>query len=330
MFHGPQPRNYVKMTMLKNQSGQLAVSALIALFAGASGSLLTLGVTSSLDDPEGSAYEAASTATEDANPTGNGLNDPTITGDSSDIDSGFGFEAASVSELAQTVEEAAGERAQFAKIISQLTLQIETLEADLVNINARLALNGPAPEKEEVKVEEEQSPRSGRTGEGRIEALIAAGIDPLYAEAFQTELDQYQLARLELIDQAEREGRRGADEFAQELDAFEDQRPRLRDEIGDDAFDRYLHEAGRNNRVIVRSIISGSAADLAGLRAGDTFISYGGERVFFVNQLQRETREGVRGESMPVVIERAGQRLRFEIPRGPLGITLGRSKQGPL
>ncbi len=152
--------------------------------------------------------------------------------------------------------------------------------------------------------------------------LVAVGVDTQTAGSIQSRIDEQELARLELIDQASREGWRDSDEFEQRLEELDEAGVDLRDELGDDDYDRYLFEAGRSNRVGVGSVISGSAADQAGLQAGDEVVAYADDRVFASRELQGATRSGERGELVQVVVRRDGSELVLSVPRGPLGITL--------
>ena len=81
--------------------------------------------------------------------------------------------------------------------------------------------------------------------------------------------------------------------------------------------------------MVIASIIPGSAAEIAGLSPGDVVMSYAGERIFSTNELQSATRSGVRGEFVAMNVDREGQRLFFDIQRGPMGVTLNREQQNP-
>ena len=63
-------------------------------------------------------------------------------------------------------------------------------------------------------------------------------------------------------------------------------RERLRAELGDEVYDRYLYAKGSTNRVKVQRVLPGSAAQLAGLKPGDVVLSYDGERLFDVEDLR--------------------------------------------
>lgn len=189
-----------------------------------------------------------------------------------------------------------------------------------------------------ANAEESQNPnprRGGFRGFGapnsneQYEGLISAGIDPTLAQNIKQRSDQWELARLELIDTAEREGWRGSDEFGEKMRDLRAQRVDVREELGDDAYDKYLYVSGEDNRVRVDNIISGSAASLAGMESGDIVVSYANLRIFTHRQLQRATRDGSRGESVPVVVLRDGQYININVPRGPLGVTLSGLRQEP-
>jgi len=103
------------------------------------------------------------------------------------------------------------------------------------------------------------------------------------------------------------------------------QSDRLRERIGDDAFEKYLEANNRATSVSVGSIINRSPAQNAGLQAGDHIIAYAGKRVFNIRDLNRQTLQGNVGESVLIEVERDGNPIQLTIPRGPVGVTSGRS-----
>lgn len=168
-----------------------------------------------------------------------------------------------------------------------------------------------------------------RSREERISSLQSAGVDEVRASELVQRLDQNQLAELELRDEAARGGWQDSDEFTQRLEQLEAEAPDLREELGDEAYDRYLFANGSTNRVVIGSVINGSAANVAGLQVGDTVLSYAGQRLFNIPELQSATRAGVRGESVQVTLQRDGETLNMSVTRGPLGVTLTRDQQDP-
>ncbi len=58
----------------------------------------------------------------------------------------------------------------------------------------------------------------------------------------------------------------------------------------------------------------------AGLRPGDEFISYNGERTFSMMDLRNLAFSGEAGENAIIEIDRDGVRMQLSIPRGPIGM----------
>ena len=99
-------------------------------------------------------------------------------------------------------------------------------------------------------------------------------------------------------------------------------RERLRAELGDDAYDRYLYANGSANRVKVRRVLPGSAAQQAGLNEGDVLLAYDGERLFTFEDLRAASYRGEPGELATLEVRRAdGTVTQVALPRGPMGIS---------
>ena len=135
----------------------------------------------------------------------------------------------------------------------------------------------------------------------------------------QSELE---LDRLELRDQAIREGWYGTDRYSEELRELNRDAIDLRAEIGERLYDEYLFQTGEFNRVKVTSVIQGSAAEQSGLLPGDIIESYGDEYIYDYSDLRSATADGVRGETVPVLIRRGDHLFEAEIARGPMGVRL--------
>jgi len=163
---------------------------------------------------------------------------------------------------------------------------------------------------------------AGSDNDVQYSSLVSAGVDPLVAEQIMQRNDQWTLQRLELVDQATREGWRRSEQFSERLTALQDERPSIRDELGDSNYDRYLFASGESNRVQISSIINGSAAQIAGMENGDVVLSYANQRVFTSGELQQATREGSRGEPVQLEVLRIDELINIELPRGPMGVTL--------
>jgi len=160
-------------------------------------------------------------------------------------------------------------------------------------------------------------------------ALVAAGVDPATAADIKRRRDELALSELYLRDQAEREQWLDTPRFREEMAALEQQRTTVRDEIGDEAYDRYLAAAGEPNRVRVDEVMTDSAAAQAGLVAGDVVLRYGGVRVFAPGDLVVETRAGQAGETVPLELLRNGERVEVRVPRGPLGLRIAPGHAAP-
>lgn len=107
------------------------------------------------------------------------------------------------------------------------------------------------------------------------------------------------------------------------------QRRGLRDELGEDKYDRYLFASGQPNRLTVMDVMDDSPAQRAGLRTGDMILRYGGERLWSRRDLRGVSFSGDGGEMMTLDIMRNGRTLQVFMPRGPLGVRLGMDSVNP-
>ena len=174
-----------------------------------------------------------------------------------------------------------------------------------------------AAESRRARFERRNSP------EGRIEQLMRNGIDPGLAS--------WIIQREEELEMEDLEARYEAGRSDDPLAFYRFQSPAgnaLRDELGDADYERYLAASGRSTRVSVSSVIGSSPAQLAGIRPGDEITSYNGARVFSMTDINLASMDGTAGENVTVDIVRDGVPMQVIIPRGPLGISGGRSR-GP-
>ena len=160
-------------------------------------------------------------------------------------------------------------------------------------------------------------------------ALLAAGIDATTATEIRRRRDELSLSEIYLRDQATREGWVDTPEFTAKLAEIERQRTSIRDEIGDDAYDRYLAALDHPNRVAVNEVMLDSPAAVAGIQAGDVVLRYADTRIFDPGELVSATRGGTAGEPVRMEIMRQGQLLTIDVPRGPLGVSIAASKGAP-
>jgi len=95
---------------------------------------------------------------------------------------------------------------------------------------------------------------------------------------------------------------------------------KLREEIGDAEFERYLDALGQPTSVVIGSIDPASAAANAGLLPGDEIVAYGGQRVFNARDLSVLSLQRGTGETVGATVVRDGQALQLYVTGGPLGL----------
>jgi hypothetical protein len=222
--------------------------------------------------------------------------------------------------LLQRLEEGELERRQLSARIEELSAQLTALTSSGKNVDIRSidasSVAQPPPELEPLT-------------EDLTEEYLDVGFDLYEAVELINRSAEISMERLYLRDRASRENWLDSDRFSDALRELESRSDKLRDELGDDGWDRYLYASGSANRVGINSIIEGSPAQLAGLQPGDTIRSYDETAVFSINEIQSATKGGQYGEQIRVEIDRNGATSIIYIPRGPLGVTLRTRRQRP-
>ncbi len=160
--------------------------------------------------------------------------------------------------------------------------------------------------------------------------LLSAGLPPDTIQAVRQRVDSNRLEMLEYRDRAMREGANGSQEYVEQMHELNDSTRGLREEFGDRVFDEYLYASGRPNRVEVREVYSGSAAETAGIRVGDIVSRYAAESIFSMTDLRQATVAGTAGEAVLVELVRDGQPISTSITRGPMGISMSSTRLQPL
>jgi membrane-associated protease RseP (regulator of RpoE activity) len=162
-----------------------------------------------------------------------------------------------------------------------------------------------------------------RARQRELERFTAAGFTPDRVEWINRRTEELRVAAMQAQYEAQRTGQR-----VEGMDVEQ----ALRKEMGDAEYERYLEATGRPTEVRVMNVLATSAAERAGLKAGDEILSYGGTRVFDTRELNALTMQGTQGGSVTVEVRRDGQTLQVSVPRGPLGVTApggGRPGGGP-
>lgn len=160
--------------------------------------------------------------------------------------------------------------------------------------------------------------RERASPEYRINRLIEAGFAPDQAQWILDRESQLRMDRLNAQYEARREGQ----PFNPLTDELEGQSS-LRTDLGDEAYARYLDAMGMPSSVPVLEVLDSSPAQAAGLRSGDEIVSYDGQRVFNLIELNQLTLAGEPGETVVVDILRDGQTMQLYMPRGPIGFAGG-------
>jgi len=155
--------------------------------------------------------------------------------------------------------------------------------------------------------------------QGRTQALIDAGFAPDRTALILQREAELQMEAM----QARFEARRTGVPINRD-DVSANPGAKLRSELGDAEYAMYLQANNRPISVGVGSVLESSPAQSAGLQVGDRIISYDGQRVFNVFDLNAQTIQGAPGQNVVINIERDGVPMQIVLPRGPLGITGGR------
>jgi hypothetical protein len=239
--------------------------------------------------------------------------------------------------LEARLAEEAGERQRLEERCDALAAEIAAIVGGAGETAPALTIGSEAPPASEAPsglandqtgpvVSSNAAADAAPTGQSLSEmerGLLAAGIDAETATDIKRRRDDLAMAEIDLRDQATRERWLDSPRFAEEMKAIEAERTSIRDEIGDDAYDRYLAVMGRPNRVRVEDVMSESPAAQAGLQPGDMIVRYGESRLFSPNELVAATHEGDLNETVRLEVVRQDQLFEVEVPRGPLGLRIG-------
>ena len=228
---------------------------------------------------------------------------------------------------------------------SALAARVSSLEAALAAATTSALASRPdaAPTKpvqhgasahaaDEVATNEEESDAPdldaaaphGAVGVFSADRLIAAGFRREDVARFRARLDEIELKRLYLRDQATREGWLETPRFGEESQSLNGEFLGLRGEFDEPLYDWVLYSTGHPNRVAVRELISGGAGESAGLHRGDVIVRYDDRLVLSANELRDATTKGRAGELVALEVQREGETAprRIFVPRGPIGINL--------
>lgn len=208
--------------------------------------------------------------------------------------------------------------AQSLEVQLELAEQLEQLQEvlDLRQASRSARMRKPSPKPDAPP----PSPVPKNRTERRMQQLEDAGFDPDTIAQIRRREGEVRMAQL----QSRYETMRNPED-ANQLNPVQSVQQALREELGDEEYDRYLFATGQPNRVQIRDVIDGSPGQKAGIQAGDMILSYDNVRVFSMRDVVRQVQEGSAGVSVPVRVRREnGNESTVYLLRGPIGIWGGR------
>ena len=235
-----------------------------------------------------------------------------------------------LAELRAQLDEERRAREALAARVRSLDARLAALGAEPPEASAQARRRPDAPPDPiaaaEVAARPEPAPRAGARGTFDAGALRSAGLSGAEVQWLRERWERSQLDTLYLTDQALREGWG----MGQLRSARLQQRREFQDEIGTAMYDLMLYATGRKNRVVVRDVYAGSAAEASDLRGGDVIVAYAGTPVFEPRDLRWLSSSGEAGLLVTIQVVRGGRLENLQIERGPLGVSTRRERVQPL
>ncbi len=229
-------------------------------------------------------------------------------------------ETAATDERIRALENAVSEERQARQLLEDelffLFTEIDRLE-DIVGDRDN---TGETQDIEEVRSSVElRRFRDNRSAIGQRDSLIAAGFAPNRADWILQRESELRYESMQARFEARNSGTR--QDF---FDAALNSESMLRTEIGDAEYEMYLEANDRPTAVSISNVMASSPGERAGLQSGDQIVSYDGQRVFSTWELVQKTMGG--GDEGTVVIDllRDGAPMQIVLPRGPIGVEVGR------
>lgn len=234
--------------------------------------------------------------------------------------------SAAVEVAPQAPDRLAAQRSRMVEMVDELA-RLQQRVTTLERTRARTAADSnPASPPGSP---DEPPPLPVDTPQARHFALVSAGVAAELADTIVQTRSKLEMARLELRDQAQREGWQDSERYRIALSGLRGDAMDLREAIGDAVYDQYLFSTGSPNRVRITSVVQGSAAERHGLLPGDVIERYADERIFRGDELRDATTLGERDEVVPVRIRRGDAFLEVWLPRGPIGIRMAPQRLAP-
>jgi hypothetical protein len=231
-------------------------------------------------------------------------------------------ETAATEERIRALEAAVSEERQARQLLEDelfvLFAEVERLEASVSNRdNSR-----DDPDLEEVRSAiEVRRFRDNRSASGQRDSLIAAGLAPGRADWILRRESELRYEAMRARFEARNSGT-PQDYF----DAALNPESMLRAEIGDTDYEMYLEANNRPTAISISSVMASSPGESAGLQPGDQIINYNGQRIFSTWELSQQTMAGAGEGTVVIDLLRDGAPLQIVLPRGPIGVQVGRSR----
>ena len=221
----------------------------------------------------------------------------------------------------------------LAELLTQEVSKLRRLERRLVALQNQVTqLETVVADRTRQLSSEQKADKDGQTEAAKdpekvSEArFLAAGFDPDQTAQLKKRVSEIEMERLYLRHRASRESWLRTPEY---YEAVRELRQGMKEELGEDAYDRFLFASERPNRLLVKSVMESSPAEQTGLQPGDIIFRYDGSRIFSSRDFRDATTRGEMGETVPMEIRRGGEIIEIELPRGPLGVRLDRTTVQP-
>jgi len=159
--------------------------------------------------------------------------------------------------------------------------------------------------------------------QSQVDRLVAGGFDEYQASEIVRMTEEIQMQLLNARYEANQSGEPA--DMAEQMFAATQQ---MRQTLGEADYEKYLEATRQPTTVAVRTVLESSPAKLAGIESGDQIISYDGERVYNMAELNRLTNQSDPSSRVVVEVIRDGQPISFSVPAGPMGVASGPQRGG--
>ena len=160
----------------------------------------------------------------------------------------------------------------------------EAVQQEIVQLRDQIKQLTKTLTEKEIQIENTENSQTNnfdfQSQTNTVDALVAIGIDVVQAESLAKQGQEQEMAALYLRNQAIREGWYNTERYFEENAKLDNQESKIRQQIGDDNYDRFLFAAGQANRVTIQHVIESSPAQKAGLKTDDVILKYNDKRIF--------------------------------------------------